>query len=155
MKSLCLFLVVLFGLLFMRQTIASQNNNTMLFKPPESDNLKKNRNESISHSDIPMKSKNYFGARNQVPSKISHPLISTESLSPYQYMQLVAGGSTAGSTGSDGPATSALISSGVPWVDTLGNVYIPDLARFRKVDPAGIPVSEALERHPARVVVES
>jgi hypothetical protein len=42
------------------------------------------------------------------------------------FMKLVAGSSFASSSGDNGPATSAFIMSFYPWVDTNGNIYVPD-----------------------------
>jgi hypothetical protein len=55
---------------------------------------------------------------------------------PNLYMQLVAGTSNRGFSGDNGPATSSQISARVPWVDSSGNLYIPDgdNAKIRKVN---------------------
>jgi hypothetical protein len=80
----------------------------------------------------------------KIPPKISHPSITLESVSPNLFMQLVAGTSTDGFSGDNGPATSAQLRSGgegsIPWVDTIGNIFIPDKDNFRirKVSPGGI-----------------
>jgi hypothetical protein len=80
----------------------------------------------------------------EIPSKsISHPSIALESIvsiSPNLFMQLVAGGSSIGFSGDNGPATSAQINAVIPWVDNSGNIYIPDNTnyRIRKVNTAGI-----------------
>jgi Na+-transporting methylmalonyl-CoA/oxaloacetate decarboxylase gamma subunit len=67
-----------------------------------------------------------------------HPSISLEATS--LFMQVVAGTGIAGSSGDTGPATSAQINAGIPYVDTNGNVYVPDNANFRirKIDVSGI-----------------
>jgi hypothetical protein len=76
-----------------------------------------------------------------VPAKGSHPFISLESISPIVNMKLVAGKSTAGYSGDGGPATSAQLrlAAGNPWVDSLGNIYLPDQSnnRIRKIDTVG------------------
>jgi nitrogen fixation-related uncharacterized protein len=74
------------------------------------------------------------------PPKISHPSISLQSVSPNLFMQLVAGKSTQGYNGDGGPATSAQIFCGIPWVDSIGNVYITDdnHLRIRRVDTNGM-----------------
>jgi hypothetical protein len=76
----------------------------------------------------------------KVPSKIPRPEISLQSISPNLFIRLVAGTSTAGYSGDNGPATSAQLLAGLPWVDNSGNVYIPDRNnhRIRKVNLAGI-----------------
>jgi sugar lactone lactonase YvrE len=73
-------------------------------------------------------------------SKIAHPSISLESISPNLFMQLVAGNGTHGYSGDAGPATSAAISTFIPFVDTIGNIYLPDHTKFRirKINTAGI-----------------
>jgi hypothetical protein len=55
---------------------------------------------------------------------------------PNLYLQLVAGTSNRGFSGDNGPATSSQISARVPWVDSSGNLYIPDgdNAKIRKVN---------------------
>jgi sugar lactone lactonase YvrE len=55
-------------------------------------------------------------------------------------MELVAGTNLSGFSGDNGPATLAKINANVPWVDSVGNVYIPDnsYSRIRKVDSGGI-----------------
>jgi hypothetical protein len=62
------------------------------------------------------------------------------SVSPNFFMQLVAGSFNSGLTGDGGQATSALIHCRMLYVDTSGNVYIPDnsIYQIRKVTPAGI-----------------
>jgi hypothetical protein len=56
------------------------------------------------------------------------------------FMQLVAGVSATGYLGDGGPATSAGLLANIPWVDSLGQIYIPDGTNFniRKVDTNGI-----------------
>jgi hypothetical protein len=73
-------------------------------------------------------------------SKGSHPSISLQSISPNLCMQLVAGSETVGYSGDGGPATSAQIRAVIPWVDTSGNIYLPDSdnRRIRKVGTVGI-----------------
>jgi hypothetical protein len=75
-----------------------------------------------------------------VPSKNSHSSLSLRSISPDLYMELVAGSISTGFTGDNGPATLAKIASNIPWLDSVGNVYIPDntYRRIRKIDAAGI-----------------
>jgi sugar lactone lactonase YvrE len=46
-------------------------------------------------------------------------------------MQLVAGTSSAGSSGDAGPGPSASISVSIPWLDSSGNIYLPDDVGFR------------------------
>jgi Na+-transporting methylmalonyl-CoA/oxaloacetate decarboxylase gamma subunit len=55
-------------------------------------------------------------------------------------MQLVVGNAAGGSSGDTGPASSAQINAGIPYVDTNGNVYVLDNANFRirKIDVSGI-----------------
>jgi sugar lactone lactonase YvrE len=68
------------------------------------------------------------------------PSLSLPFISPNLFMQLVAGGSAEGDSGDNGPATSAQIRVVIPWVDTNGNVYVPDddNLRFRRINTAGI-----------------
>jgi hypothetical protein len=51
--------------------------------------------------------------------------------SPNLFLQIVAGSETMGYTGTDGPATSAMISAEMIWVDSVGNIYVPEPANFR------------------------
>jgi sugar lactone lactonase YvrE len=76
----------------------------------------------------------------KVPSKISHPSVSLQSISLNLFMQLVAGTSSSGYSGDNGPATSAQMKCIIPWVDSGGNIFISDGSnyRIRKVSPAGI-----------------
>jgi preprotein translocase subunit SecG len=75
----------------------------------------------------------------KVPSKSSHPEASLASLSPNFKMQLIAGTSTAGNTGDNGPATSAQIRAYFPFVDFSGNIYFGDDGIYiRKVTSTGI-----------------
>jgi hypothetical protein len=76
----------------------------------------------------------------KVPSKIFHPSVSLDSVSPNLFMQLVGGTSTRGIGGDNGAATSAQFSANFPWVDISGNIYIPDYGAFRirKIDNSGI-----------------
>jgi hypothetical protein len=67
--------------------------------------------------------------------------ISLASVSPNLFVQLVAGTSSTGYGGDNGPATSAQLNGGMVWVDTNGNCFVPDSAnrRIRKIDhPTGI-----------------
>jgi sugar lactone lactonase YvrE/outer membrane biosynthesis protein TonB len=54
------------------------------------------------------------------------------------FMQLVAGASTNGYNGDNGPATSAKLISMIPWVDISGNIYLPshDNSVIRKITRA-------------------
>jgi sugar lactone lactonase YvrE len=56
------------------------------------------------------------------------------------FMQLVAGTGVAGVSGNNGPATSSQISVGLPWVDSVGNIYITEGSHFRirKITTSGI-----------------
>jgi sugar lactone lactonase YvrE len=76
----------------------------------------------------------------KLPSKIAHPSVSLDSISPNLFMQLVAGTGTAGYAGDAGQATSAQIAAYIPFVDTIGNIYLPDNqnSRIRKIDTTGI-----------------
>jgi sugar lactone lactonase YvrE len=73
----------------------------------------------------------------RIPS--SQPTLSpTEQ--PHSYMQLLAGGTLTGNTGDDGPATLATMYGRMPWVDSMGIVYIPESinARIRRISQNGI-----------------
>jgi hypothetical protein len=78
----------------------------------------------------------------EVPStsKKSLTSVSLATVSSSLYLERLAGSSTTGNSGDNGPATLAKIKAKIPWVDGLGNVYIPDYSyhRIRKVDLAGI-----------------
>jgi sugar lactone lactonase YvrE/uncharacterized membrane protein len=76
----------------------------------------------------------------KAPSKNSHPSVSLATVPSNLYMELVAGTNSSGFSGDNGPATLAKINANVPWVDSVGNVYIPDNNnyRIRKVDSGGI-----------------
>jgi hypothetical protein len=65
-----------------------------------------------------------------------HPFISLEAVSPYLYMELIAGKSTGGFSGDNGPATSANLDARGVWKDSVGNVYITeqDSVRIRKIN---------------------
>jgi sugar lactone lactonase YvrE len=69
----------------------------------------------------------------------SRPTKNTQ-ISPNLFMQLVAGRNISGFSGDGGQATSALIMSPLPWVDTAGNIYSPDYdsRRIRRISPTGI-----------------
>jgi sugar lactone lactonase YvrE len=53
---------------------------------------------------------------------------------------VVAGKATPGFSGDNNPATSAQLSAGIPWVDSIGDIYIPEdfNHRIRKVNRFGI-----------------
>jgi hypothetical protein len=79
----------------------------------------------------------------QVPSrqKDAKPAVRSESIfAPQLFMQVVAGTSTDGYSGDTGPATLAQLRAFIPWVDTNGNIFIPDRDNFRirRVIPSGI-----------------
>jgi hypothetical protein len=76
----------------------------------------------------------------KAPSKKSLPSISLATVPSNQYTGLVAGTSSLGYSGDHGPATLAQLRAKIPWVDSVGNVYIPDGTnrRIRKVDLVGI-----------------
>jgi hypothetical protein len=59
---------------------------------------------------------------------------------PTSRMELIAGTSQTGNNGDNGPATSAQIAGYTCWVDTNGNIYIPEDGNFRirKISPTGI-----------------
>jgi sugar lactone lactonase YvrE len=59
---------------------------------------------------------------------------------PNLFMESIAGKDLSGFSGDNGPATAALINGMIPWVDSSGDVYIPDYTnhRIRKVDSDGI-----------------
>jgi hypothetical protein len=87
---------------------------------------------------VPHSSNNYHSSLN-VPLEQSHSLTLLESSASNLFMQLVAGASNVGSSGDNGPATLAQINAKVPWVDSLGTVYIPEYnGRIRRVSPDGI-----------------
>jgi sugar lactone lactonase YvrE len=67
-------------------------------------------------------------------------LFSSPDISPNLFMKLVAGTNTVGFGGDGSAATSAQVRAIVPWVDTSGNVYIPDQfnSRIRKVTIDGV-----------------
>jgi hypothetical protein len=69
-----------------------------------------------------------------IPSKMSRPSVSQESIYSNLNLQLLAGTSSYGFSGDNGPATSAQINAHIPWVDSNGNIYIPVGTRIRKVD---------------------
>jgi hypothetical protein len=73
-------------------------------------------------------------------TKGAHPSISLEAVSPYLYMELMAGKSTPGYSGDNGPATSANLDARGVWTDSLRNIYITeqDNVRIRKVNVNGI-----------------
>jgi sugar lactone lactonase YvrE len=74
------------------------------------------------------------------PSVHSSQSLPVSVISPNLHMQLLAGTNLAGFSGDNGPATSAQIRGYVPWIDSIGNIYIPDSGNFRirKVSPSGI-----------------
>jgi hypothetical protein len=55
-------------------------------------------------------------------------------------MEHICGTATAGYTGDNGPAVSAQVRAYNSWMDTNGNIYIPDdtFYHVRKINPAGI-----------------
>jgi hypothetical protein len=71
----------------------------------------------------------------KLPSKISSPSISLESVPSNLFMQILAGSSATGFSGDNNPATSANINGGYLWVVSNGNIYIPDTnnRKIRKV----------------------
>jgi hypothetical protein len=71
----------------------------------------------------------------KLPSKISSPSISQQSIPSNLFMQILAGSSATGFSGDNNPATSANINGGYLWVDSNGNIYIPDTnnRKIRKV----------------------
>jgi hypothetical protein len=71
------------------------------------------------------------------PSKISHPSISLEAVSPNNFMQVVGGTGVGGYDDPGGPATSAKIHTYGLWVDNNGVLYITDDSRINKIDTAG------------------
>jgi hypothetical protein len=72
-------------------------------------------------------------AFNSPYQQISHPTISTESISlTYLNMKHITGGSSIGSTGDTGAASSATIRSEYFWVDpNSGNIYLADGSNYR------------------------
>jgi hypothetical protein len=67
----------------------------------------------------------------------TNPVISLESISSNLYMKLVAGSSSSGYGGDYGPATLAVLSSFIPWVDSIGNIYVADdNSLIRKINQA-------------------
>jgi hypothetical protein len=56
------------------------------------------------------------------------------------YMKVIAGTGTAGFSGDNNPASSALVKARFPWVDSVGNVYLGDADnyRIRKINSVGI-----------------
>jgi hypothetical protein len=59
---------------------------------------------------------------------------------PNLFMKLIAGSRIIGSSGDDGPATDATIVAMIPWVDSSGDVYIPEYnsCHIRRIDSTGI-----------------
>ena len=105
------------------------------------------------HSEFPSPMKLWIDSNAQmfinVPCylyKVSLPFFNTSVWVNYRSeldMKVIAGSGKGGFGGDSGPATSAKISAMIPYVDTAGNVYIPDSynARVRKVDTNGIITS--------------
>jgi hypothetical protein len=73
------------------------------------------------------------------PSSIPSP-IPLKNISPNLFMELVAGTTSYGFNGDNGPATAAQLLSAYIWVDSNGNIYVPQFIyyRIRKIDPTGI-----------------
>jgi hypothetical protein len=89
-------------------------------------------NDSIETGRLLAPTKSSF---RKVPSKIFPPSISLESIPSNLFMQVLAGSSATGFSGDNSAATSATIDSSFPWVDSNGNIYIPDTnnKKIRKV----------------------
>jgi hypothetical protein len=73
----------------------------------------------------------------KTPSKISHPSISLEAVSPNNFMRAVGGTGADGYDDVGGPASSARIRTYGLWVDNNGVLYITDGSRINKIDTAG------------------
>jgi hypothetical protein len=104
------------------------------------DPFKRGQLPRISNSSIPSIRILYPDSL-KVPSKISHPSVSLQSV---LQMKLIAGGSSSGNSGNGGQSTSAQITAQTPWVDSIGNIYtcegysVPAIGQIRKISPAGI-----------------
>jgi hypothetical protein len=115
----------------------------------ESSRLRTNENGSPLSSSQLSASYKYFRTNFteslalKVLSKIFRPSISLQSVFPNLFMELIAGTTSVGFNGDNGPATSAQIRCVIPWVDTMANIYIPDQSnhRIRKVDSTGIIIT--------------
>jgi hypothetical protein len=107
------------------RTNDTRTNGNQLFFSPSDKYIRTHFPESLAFKD---------------PPKISHPSISLQSISSNLFMQLVAGTNTSGYSGDYGPATAAQLRGVIPFVDSTGNIYIPEYGnhRIRKINQAGI-----------------
>jgi hypothetical protein len=67
------------------------------------------------------------------------PTISSTSIYSNTFLKLVGGTGTVGFSGDNGPASLAQMDAYIPWVDSMGTIYIPDFSnhRIRKIDSFG------------------
>jgi hypothetical protein len=103
-----------------------------------------NQNPSFSAGNVSFQSdENHqtrlFSKNLNLPTHFSRSTVSLEGVLP-SYVQVVAGTATAGFSGENLLSTSAQLRAAMPWVDTNGNIYIPEDAgfRIRKVNQLGI-----------------
>jgi sugar lactone lactonase YvrE len=93
--------------------------------------------ETLSLSDRKFSGELFAGTLSyRPPTQLSHLTVSLESVS--SNVQVIAGTATSGFSGDNAQATTAQLQSGFPWVDSIGNIFIPDgNHRIRKVDTRG------------------
>jgi hypothetical protein len=132
---LMIFCGVLVGFLLIIGTADGIHNNRKLLRERKTD--ASTRTEFL-FSDISIRNssqQNSEGAK--VNSKIFHPSIAIESVFTNLFMQQLAGGSSTGFNGDNGPASSSSINCRIPYIDLNGVVYLPDSqnARIRKISP--------------------
>jgi hypothetical protein len=148
MKSLTPTLyIVLLGILFVANSAENIFSESKISRTKANDLGRNSRQQLVSYSNVSKPSNNYIRTNDlsqsltlKAPSRISRPSVSLQSISPNLFMQLIVGNGTAGYSGDGSPATSAQVTCRFPWVDSVGNVYLPgdSTHRIRRIDTNGI-----------------